>query len=149
MKSFLIVLLSLAACNSYFEGEYLNRNFAIFSLSDATFLEGKPTRLQREDFPIIEDVLVQSAEDFNEQIKSPAYSSDYRPINLKNYSFQLIPYQNSENETEVWVNAFCDDVGLNMWEQIIVVDDGGECFFNLIINIDEVDYKDVYVNGIA
>ncbi|OON70121.1 hypothetical protein B0919_05110 [Hymenobacter sp. CRA2] len=69
-------------------------------------------------------------------------------ITLPNYRRQLVPYLNAKGEKEVWVNCFCDKTPY--WRKDIVdVDDGGNCFFNLKINLRRRSWFDLMVNGVA
>ena len=64
------------------------------------------------------------------------------------YKVQLVPYLNGKNQKCVWVNCFCDEI--EYWKKdIVLVDDGGTCYFNLKINLDKGKYFDFAVNGLG
>jgi len=70
-------------------------------------------------------------------------------MELKNYQYQLIAGLNGKKEKIVLVNAFCDSMGVNWRKDIVFVNDGGRCFFNLKINLYKHKVFDFIVNGVA
>ncbi len=54
---------------------------------------------------------------------------------------------NEEGEKEVWVNCFCKTDGQNWKKESIQVDDGGNCYFRVKINLTTGKYHDLMVNG--
>lgn len=62
----------------------------------------------------------------------------------------------------VWVNALCEikedmvekngEFFLEPWqwkEELIIVEDGGHCFWNILINLDKYEYSKFFINGVA
>jgi len=73
---------------------------------------------------------------------------DHYFINLSNYKRQFIAIINPAGEKEVWVNCFC--ASMSDWrKRVIIVDDGGNCFFNVKINLTTSVWYDLMVNGLA
>jgi hypothetical protein len=69
-------------------------------------------------------------------------------IDLTKYKRQIIAVTNDKGEKEVWVNCFC--INADYWKkEIVTVFDGGQCFFNLKINLTTKKYYDFNVNGVA
>ena len=69
-------------------------------------------------------------------------------ISLSNYKRQFIPVTNEKGEKVVWVNCFCDEK--EYWRKSIVfVLDGGNCYFNVKINLTQRTYYNLRVNGNA
>ncbi len=81
---------------------------------------------------------------------------------LPNYFRQYVGFLNSAGERMLWVNALCDikdgmvenngEFELQPWPwktEPIIVDDGGDCYWNILINIDKQEYSNFYVNGVA
>lgn len=120
----------------------------------------KASTLTNSDIIEIEKQLKTCIEKYNlEQEKNyelmsknnPQYKLDKNNyiIALKNYKRQLIPVINEKGEKEVWVNCFCDG-GETYWQkEIVLVEDGGNCFFNLKINLFTKKYYGLMVNGVA
>ena len=69
-------------------------------------------------------------------------------IDLKNYKRQYILATNLKGEKEVWINCFCN-TSKNWNQELIIVKDGGNCYFNLIINLTTEKYSTLSVNGNA
>ncbi|NCU36630.1 hypothetical protein EOM75_11540 [Candidatus Falkowbacteria bacterium] len=70
-------------------------------------------------------------------------------IELDHYKRQYVPVINEKGEMEVWVNCFCGNWGINDRTNILIVEDGGNCYFNLKINLTKENYYDLMVNGNA
>jgi hypothetical protein len=70
-------------------------------------------------------------------------------IDLKRYKRQYIAIINDKGEKEVWINCFCHTWDTNWRKELILVDDGGNCYFNLKINLTTKKYYDFSVNGMA
>ena len=71
-------------------------------------------------------------------------------INLANYKRQLVAVTNAKGEKTVWINCFCRDDNQASWRQHIVsVDDGGNCYFNIKLNLTRRTWYDMMVNGVA
>ena len=60
-----------------------------------------------------------------------------------------MPTINSKGEKEVWVNCFCGQWDKSSRTNPVIVMDGGNCFFNLKINLTTGQYYELIVNGEA
>jgi len=78
-----------------------------------------------------------------------AKRSHYGVMELTKYKFQYIPVITKSGEKQVWVNAFCTSHGIDWSKDIIGVDDGGNCYWNMIINLTKKTYHNFMVNGIG
>lgn len=70
-------------------------------------------------------------------------------IDLSKYKRQYFPVVNSTGQKEVWINCFCNDFEKNWKNEMLIVADGGNCFFNLVINLTTNSYYRFIVNGDA
>ncbi|MBC6699067.1 hypothetical protein [Hymenobacter sp. BT190] len=70
-------------------------------------------------------------------------------IGLRRYRLQLIPALNAKGEKTVWVNAFCSNAPTNWEKSLVVVNDGGNCFFQLSVNLLWKKWYDFGANGEA
>ena len=52
-----------------------------------------------------------------------------------------------DGDKKVFVNGFCDDAGRNWYAEIVAVDDGGECFFSALYNVDTGELEYFRFNG--
>ena len=69
--------------------------------------------------------------------------------NLTQYKRQYVAVINAKGEKEVWVNCFCQLVSPAWRKEIVVVYDGGPCFFHLVVNLSKHQYYSVMINGDA
>jgi hypothetical protein len=70
-------------------------------------------------------------------------------IDFAKYKRQYIAFTNQKGERVVWVNCFCEtfDDDIDWTKHYLLVEDGGNCFFNLEINLSQNNYYDFMVNG--
>ena len=68
-------------------------------------------------------------------------------ISTAHYKRQYMVVLNKKGEKEVWVNCFCWNYGADWRNTIVSVDDGGNCFFNLKINLTKKEYYNFDING--
>ena len=124
------------------------------------FKDCKPTELTNDDMLKIETSLLKCINDYNpeqeRQFKKineehPEYELDKKNfiIDLTNYKRQYIAVLNSKGEKEVWINCFCHTWNKNWRKELIDVNDGGNCYFNLKINLTTGQYYELMVNGDA
>jgi hypothetical protein len=137
-------------------------NYAIikFDIKDTwLFDKAKPTDISLSDIKEVEALLADCINKYNpeqqkhfDKINSeyPEAKIDKRGfiIDLSNYKRQYVAVINDKGEKEVWVNCFC--VKFDYWKkEIVQVMDGGNCFFNLKINLTKKSYYDLSVNGMG
>ncbi len=124
------------------------------------FKDNKAADLSPEDLQKIEKILAKCIKDYNpEQEKQFKKNCDKHPeyklykkdfiIDIKRYKRQYMATINSKGEKEIWINCFCNTHNLNWRKQIISVRDGGNCYFNLKINLTTGRYYELMVNGDA
>ena len=102
--------------------------------------EVKPYDLNTEDLNTIDSLLNLCINQNSESISRKS----------NNYFKQCIAFRNSNNEKEVWINLLCKGNRIGYLHYYIIdVNDGGDCFFNLKINLTKRKYYDLYVNGSA
>ena len=116
--------------------------------------------LSNEDLLEVERILNTSIKKYNkEQQKQFDSVSKAHPdynlkkedfvIELKRYKRQYIPVISDKGYKEVWVNCFCYTRDSTWKQKVIFVKDGGNCFFNLVINLTNKSYYRLTVNGEA
>lgn len=106
------------------------------------------TKLALDDYKKIDNLLEKCVNDHNKHTSE----NDFKINNLSSYKRQYIAVINSSGETEVWINCFCDyyDSDFLDWKKYIVfIRDGGNCFFNVKVNLTTTQYYDLRVNGYA
>lgn len=108
-----------------------------------------PTTLTQDDLNSIDSLLIACVTDYNNSL-----DKDHKEwsIDLKKYNYrkQIIAVTNQKGEKEVWVNCFCHTWDNNNWKKdILLVHDGGNCYFNFKVNLATKKFYDLGVNGEA
>ena len=113
---------------------------------DNTF---SPARLTQDDINIIDSLLIVCVTDYNNSLDKE-YKEWCIDLKKNNYRKQIIVVTNKKGEKEVWVNCFCHSWNNNNWKtNILLVHDGGNCYFNFKINLATKQFYEFGVNGIA
>ncbi|MBE2218091.1 MAG: hypothetical protein IAE90_07810 [Ignavibacteria bacterium] len=69
---------------------------------------------------------------------------------LENYHRQFAGVILENGDKVIWINCFCyvDNEYFRRWkEQFVMVDGGGNCFFNVKVNLNTKQYYELMVNG--
>ena len=120
----------------------------------------KPSDLTIQELAEIEKIIERCLSDYNieqkkqfEQLKSENPDYDFKVehfvIEFSRYRRQYIPTINSKGEKEVWINCFCRTYDRDWRKELIIVEDGGNCYFNLKVNLTTNKCFDLMVNGNA
>ncbi|HVF96025.1 MAG TPA: hypothetical protein VM871_01815 [Flavisolibacter sp.] len=106
----------------------------------------KPAALTRDEIQIIDSLLIKCVADYNNSLPE---RFKHNRINLteKSYKKQLVAVTNKDGDKEVWVNCFCDTLNKNWRKEILLVQDGGRCYFNFKINLTQNKCYHLIVNG--
>jgi hypothetical protein len=109
----------------------------------------KPTTLTHDDLNSIETLLIACVTEYNNSL-----DKDHKEwsIDLKKYNYrkQIIAVANKKGDKEVWVNCFCNTRGSDKWKtEIMMVHDGGNCYFNFKVNLSTKKFYELTVNGEA
>ncbi|WP_040252081.1 hypothetical protein [Psychroserpens mesophilus] len=71
-------------------------------------------------------------------------------LKLEGYKRQYVPIINKNGQKIVWINFLCDDFGTDDWKnQLFEVEDGGNCYYNVKINLNRKEYYELGINGSA
>jgi hypothetical protein len=68
------------------------------------------------------------------------------------YKRQYVSFIDKEGHKKVWINCFCwttNDEYSDWKKSVVMVDDGGSCYFNLIIDLTDNSFSDFEVNATA
>lgn len=108
-----------------------------------------PTTLTQDDISIVDSLFIACVTEYNKSL-----DKDHKEwsIDLKKYSYhkQIIAATNKNGDKEVWVNCFCHTWDNNNWKKdILMVQDGGSCYFNFKVNLATKKFYDLTVNGEA
>lgn len=100
------------------------------------FNSGKTVELTADDLVKIEMLLQQCIDEYK-------FEKTNFIIDLTRYRRQYMAAINSKGEKEVWINCFCE----NWKTSAVLVVDGGNCFFNLKVNLATGNYYELSING--
>ncbi|TSD65929.1 hypothetical protein FFF34_000595 [Inquilinus sp. KBS0705] len=128
-------------------------SFLFNERSEAATLSGK-------ELIKVEKIIRVMVKEYNQKIKADKKRNkqkqpDAEVNNLAikkpgNYYKQLIAITNHKGEKIVWVNCFCTPYEKRHWKKgVVLILDGGPCFFNLKINLSTNTVIDFKVNGVA
>lgn len=142
----------------------VNRSgFAILpfdTIQEWIFKDSKPAELTDVDLTRIEKLLWEFIDSYNLELDRQYKESKTRNssleislkdhiIDLKEYKRQYVAVINNKGEKEVWVNCFCDPWKTNWRKETVSVLDGGNCYFNLKVNLTNGECYALMVNGDA
>jgi hypothetical protein len=115
-------------------------------LFDKTFT---PATLTESDIQKIETLLINCVTEYNKKLSGDNKQFFLIDMNKEKYKRQYVAVTNKKGEKVVWINCLCQTHGDNWKTSLIMVDDGGSCFFNLKINLAKEKCYDLSVNGLA
>jgi hypothetical protein len=108
------------------------------------FDNAKPTTLSVGEINQIEYLLLKAIDEYNKDKKHYA-----KIMPLSKYKIQLVPVININGGKEVWVNSFCEADGSRWRKELIFVEDGGNSYFQLKINLKTMKWYSMGINGYA
>jgi hypothetical protein len=173
-----ILLISVIACNKQTKGtdqaietQTENSNFQIPDSTYANlnyksdwhwiFEDAQPTTLSENELFEIELIIKRAVRENNEQQRDRLEKRNKNypdnqwtetgfELKTKGSKRQYVPVINSDGKKEIWINFFCDDWGSENWQtDILIVDDGGNCYFNLKVNLETRTHSELSINGYA
>ncbi|WP_400076953.1 hypothetical protein [Winogradskyella sp. R77965] len=107
----------------------------------------KPAKLNKDEIESIHNIVEACVNAYNDERNYSKDDSEY--LSLINYSRQYIAYYNKKGEKEVWANFYSGNLDGVDRKQILIVEDGGNSYFQLNINLDKNKCEDLSVNGVA
>jgi c-di-AMP phosphodiesterase-like protein len=157
------LILSLTSCSQPEKDKVLNLKNNISNIDTSNFVvitfdqktnwpfnnSFRPTTLNKEEISDIHSLVNECVLKYNNGL-SKQHKENYS-IDFKKYTYkmQYVAVLNNKGEKEVWVNGFCDAWNKKWKEEIIFVFDGGNCYFNMKINLTSKNCFDLSVNGYA
>jgi len=150
LKRYKAIADAIHALRSRYEGKAQKTSDTDFAIFDYTaenfgwkFKNAQAIKLSGDEIAEVKNLTKKAVAEYNSKQKKSEWE-----IKLDTYRFQFLPVINENGEKEVWVNSFCTDFP-NWQTQIVSVTDGGNCFFNLYVNLTKNSYDRFYVNGEA
>lgn len=168
-KIFFAVSILLSACSPAEVEIQEPEKYAVIELDSSNqhlYQNTSPTNLKFYEIQLVEVIVKYAIADYNQKAKDdyqrllkyhPEWKDDPEDYieDFDEYYRQYIPYINERGEKIVAVNCFCDVTnmndevsGLNWRTDLIQVNDGGNCFFNLDVNLTLKTFAHLMVNGV-
>ncbi len=113
-------------------------DYVVLQTETLAFKNSKSTDISSEELEILHVVISRCIHNEKNKLLSPT-----------KYKRQYFPVINEKGDKEVWVNCFCRNIDGNWKEELILVQDGGNCFFQLKVNLKAKKYYEFTVNGNA
>ena len=114
------------------------------------FEDASPSDLSNEELVQIEEILQSAIANHNNHYKDDPEAFEQWGLELDKYKRQYVPVINQKGEKVIWMNFFCKNSNIkNQENEILLVLDGGNCYFNLKINLTTKQYSNLEVNGYA
>ena len=125
------------------------------------FKEVKQTIISKAELIEIEKIIETAVEENNKQQNDELsnHNNTYPEnqwtetgfeLKLNRFKRQYVPVINKNGEKEIWINFFCENWGSENWKtDILIVNDGGNCYFNLKVNLTNKTYSELSINGYA
>jgi hypothetical protein len=140
--------------------------YAILPLDSSTnwlslFKNAKPAELNQSELAEIEEIIgIAIRENNQKQDEELVEHNKTYPDNqltetgyelkLDGFKRQYVSVINEKGEKEIWINFFCNDWNSDKWKtELMIVKDGGNCYFNLKVNLTKKAYSDLRINGYA
>ncbi|MEM8895811.1 MAG: hypothetical protein AAGC88_14615 [Bacteroidota bacterium] len=121
-------------------------------VSDLGYSSFRPNEITHSEIKEIRGLMKGYVSSYNQKLNAEIrYKSEFdlmKIMGMNRYRLQFVPFEDDFGDTIVWINGFCDNY--DYWKNDIVqVLDGGNCFFQLLINLSKRDLLDIRVNGHA
>lgn len=120
-----------------------------YSKSQMDLEDFKRTRLANSDLVLLDSLIEDFCKEYTNSLDSQSRKSFGIDFSLRSYKRQYVPMVNKNGEKIVWANFFCNDPVADWKREIVYVWDGGNCFFNLKVNLTKRECYELYVNGYA
>jgi|WetSurMetagenome_2_1015567.scaffolds.fasta_scaffold305149_1 hypothetical protein len=119
------------------------------SYASIYFKDSKMADLNSDEINRVLQLVTEAVQMYNNHENTRAVSPDaLQLIDLDKYYMQLVPVI-FQKEKVVLVNCFCDPMGTNWKTDLVMVKDGGKCYFTVKINLTKKSYYDFFVNGMG
>jgi hypothetical protein len=130
-----VAILSYDKTNEYF---YWDDRKELFG--NATHLE-----LTAKDMALVDSLLLQSVTAWNQYQRQHGYTGP--ALNPNGYKRQLIAVVTETGEKQVWANCLCEVLDARWKKRIYRVSGGGDCYFNVRLNLSRRSWGEVSENN--
>lgn len=122
----------------------LNYDSSVNMAMDIKFDKVEATTLSVTEVNDMEQLIDSSYQEYN---RNNPHRQLFGPLSA--YRRQYVAVINGKGQKEVWINFFCSSFGADWKHQVLIVDDGGVCFFQLRINLSNRKAGELLPNGVA
>jgi hypothetical protein len=109
----------------------------------------KPATLSEDETKQLEGILKECVQNYNKGLPSNLRGGLSIDFSNHRYYRQYVAVVNDRSEKEIWVNGFCDSLDKQWRMEIVHVKDGGNCYFNMKINLTQRTCFEINVNEAA
>lgn len=106
-------------------------------------------QLEAGDFRRLDSLISKAIVLYNLTVDSSQWKYSAIDTNRFNYKRQYLPVIDSKGHKLVFANFFCRHYDRDWKTRLFVVDDGGNCYFSMIVNLNTAEVKRLSVNGYA
>ncbi|WP_420400942.1 hypothetical protein [Flagellimonas sp.] len=149
-----LLLLNLGICHGQSDYVVLNDKEAHENLIDLLIYLPKsaaPTTISTSEMTRVNSMMKDCIRTYNDGLKKSGenrkHFKKYKILNLRHYKIQYVPYVNEKGEKEIWINGFCDSMGTDWKKEVIFVFDGGNCFFEIRLNLTTGECHSIGISG--
>jgi len=103
----------------------------------------KSATLTRKDIENMESLIISAVKKHNLNSKY----KNHTLLPLQKYKRQYVAVMNKNRQKVVWINFFCTAENKSWKKEIIVVQDGGVCYFNVKVNLTKKATFQLYINS--
>ena len=156
MRTFLLIFgLAISSLSFGQKGQVvLNDSASVAFVSQVHQLQGtSPVEISGSELYDVILLTERFSRAYNKDLKSKAADfggkknvKRYKIKSLDHYRIQVVSFVNSNGEKEIWINGFCNRPK-NWRHEIMIVFDGGNCYFSMRINLTTKTLISASTNG--
>jgi hypothetical protein len=107
----------------------------------------KPTELSLTELETLDSLIKIFAKDNEGSLSTDKVGHSKLDLSKRTYKRQYVPAMAPNGQKKVWVNCLCSNSVEDWRHKVIIVKDGGPCYFNVLINLSDKSYSYFFVNG--
>lgn len=129
------------------KNDWIFKNGTLSDLSQSELIEAE--KILKQAVKKNNEIQKQNLKIHNEKYPENKWTETGYELDLKKFQRQYWPVINEKGEKVVWINFFCSDNEPISTDNIVMVMDGGNCYFNIKINLTNKTYSELSINGYA
>lgn len=129
------------------KNNWIFKNGILSDLSQTELIEAE--KILKKAVKENNEIQKQNLKIHNEKYPENKWTETGYELDLNKFQRQYWPVINENGEKVVWINFFCSDNESISTDTIVMVLDGGNCYFNIKINLTNKTYSELSINGYA